>query len=255
MDHLSNSQINLYLLCSQKYKFQYIEKLPKPFKASALAFGSALHSALSWLHKDRMNGSHATLDRLYRIFDADWYSQRVDADVRFKEGEDDMKLALMGKEMLSLYFKEPPKKLKGTEVPFIVPLVNPSNGEILDVKLEGFFDLVEADDTIVEFKTSAQVLSLSDIDASMQLTAYGYAFEHLHGRMPKGFKLVNFVKNKKIRMEVTETTRGKSDLVGFFTVAEQVLKGIRSGVYIPHTGYWCKDCEYRAQCPIWKDKM
>ena len=56
MDHLSSSQINLYLLCSLKYKFIYLDKLPKPFKSSGLMFGSAMHSALSWVHKEKING-------------------------------------------------------------------------------------------------------------------------------------------------------------------------------------------------------
>ena len=56
MDHLSSSQLNLYLQCSLKYKFQYVDGLPRPCKASGLAFGSALHSALAWFHKELAAG-------------------------------------------------------------------------------------------------------------------------------------------------------------------------------------------------------
>ena len=61
MEYLSSSRINLYLNCSLKYKFNYVDKLPKPFKSSALVFGSAIHSAISWLHKQEMNGNGVTL--------------------------------------------------------------------------------------------------------------------------------------------------------------------------------------------------
>ena len=54
MDHLSASQMNLYFQCSLKYKFQYLDKLPKPFKASGLVFGSAIHLAISWVHKNQI---------------------------------------------------------------------------------------------------------------------------------------------------------------------------------------------------------
>ena len=58
MDHLSCSQMNLYLQCPPKYKFLYIDGLPKPFKPSGLAFGGSIHAALAWLHKQRMNGNY-----------------------------------------------------------------------------------------------------------------------------------------------------------------------------------------------------
>ena len=251
MDHLSSSQINLYLQCGLKYKFQYIDHLPKPFRPSALAFGSALHSALSWLHKERIQGNQVSLGRLYKIFNADWFSQTVEMDTHYKDGEEEMKLVVLGKEMLGLYFNEPQKKLKGSEVPFTVPLVNVATGEQLDINLEGFFDLVEADDTIVEFKTSAQAWTENDLRSNLQLTAYGYAFELLCGRPPRGFKVVNFVKSKKPRIEILETTRGKAHYEAFLYVAEQVLKGIATAVFPPRPGFWCKECEYKALCPIW----
>ena len=49
IEHLSKSQISLYMDCSLKYKFQYIDNLPKPFKPAGLAFGTSIHSALEWL--------------------------------------------------------------------------------------------------------------------------------------------------------------------------------------------------------------
>src|SRR5579862_6768058 len=252
MDHLSSSQINLYLLCGLKYRFQYIDKLPKPFKSSALLFGSAIHSALSWLHDQRQAGTPDSLERLYKIFDADFYSQKVEKNITFKDGEDEMKLIAMGKEMLGFYYQEPPNEIKGSEMRFNFPLVNHRTGESLGINLEGYFDLIEADDTIVEFKTSAQTLSQSDIKSHLQLTAYGYAFDLLYGRLPRAFKLVNFVKTKKPKMEITETYRGKENFEAFFFLVEQVLNGIERKVFLPRPGYWCRDCEYAAQCPIGK---
>ena len=252
MDHLSSSQITLYLQCGLKYKYQYIDQLPKPFRSSALAFGSALHSALAWLHEQRMQGKNVSLEMLYKIFDADWFTQKVDAKIRFKDGEQEMGLGMLGKEMLALYLQEPQKKLMGAEVRFNVPLVDPSTGESLEMNLEGFLDLVEADGTIVEFKTSAAALSGSDLDGRLQFTAYSYAYEHLNRKPPKGIKIVNFVKAKKPRISVLETQRTKADYIGFIFVAREVLKAIKSGVFPPSPGYWCKECEYAPICPLWQ---
>lgn len=251
IEHLSSSQMNLYLQCSLKYKFQYIDGIPKPFKSSGLAFGSAIHSALSWFHKARMNGREVSLEDFYRIFDADWYSQNVDTDIRYKNGEEKMKLVVMAKDLLALYFHHPYKETKGAEVPFTVPLINPSNSERFAVDLEGFIDLIEEDDTIVEFKTSNQTLDQKAIDDHLQLTVYSYAYEMLYQKAPKLIKVVDFVKTKKPKMIVLKTRRNKNDYQRLFHLASQVLKGILSQIFYPRPSFWCKDCEYGKHCKAW----
>jgi CRISPR/Cas system-associated exonuclease Cas4 (RecB family) len=252
MDHLSNSQINLYLQCSLKYKFQYVDFFPKPFKPSGLALGSAVHSALSWLNKERMNGNSVTLDRLYKIFDADWYSLKVDAEIRYKNGEEEMKLTVLAKELLGLYFSEPHRKVKGTEIPFVVPIVNPQSGQRLPIDLEGVIDLIEEEDAITEFKTSAQTMDATEVGTNLQLTIYSYAYEMLAHRPPKLLRIIDLVKAKKPKMIVLKTERGKADYERFFFLASQVLKGIRSQVFFPRSGFWCKDCEYGEYCRDWR---
>lgn len=255
IDHLSSSQINLYLQCGLKYKYQYIDALPKSFRPSALVFGSALHSTLAWFHEQKMNQHGVTLEKLYQIFDADWYSQRVEADIHFKDGEKEMNLLNMGREMLTMYLQEEHKKAKGCEIPFTVPLMSPSNGEDLGIALEGYFDLIEEDGTIVEFKTSAIALSSSDIDTRIQLTAYSYAYQLLYRKPPQGLRVVDFVKAKKPKIVVIETKRNTNDHLGFLYTAQEVLHGIKSRVFVPRQGFWCKECEYADICPLWKNKV
>ena len=47
---ISVSQINLYRTCSLKYRFQYIDQLPRLVRAAGLVFGSAVHKALEWFY-------------------------------------------------------------------------------------------------------------------------------------------------------------------------------------------------------------
>lgn len=254
INHLSASQINLYLQCGLKYRYQYIDLLPKPFRPSALAFGSVLHSTLAWFHEETMKGNAVTLEKLYRIFDADWYSQCLDVNIHFKEGEKEMNLLNTGREMLTIFFQEKHPKVKGCEVPFTVPLRSPIGGPDLEIALEGYFDLIEEDGTIVEYKTSAIALSASDIDARIQLTAYSYAYQLLFHKPPKGIRVVDFVKGKKPKIVVIETKRDKNDHLGFLHTAQEVLKGIRAEIFIPRQSFWCKECEYADICPLFKNK-
>jgi len=252
MDHLSSSQINLYMQCSLKYRFQYIDGLPKLFKASGLVFGSAIHSAISWFHKNQMAGRNVPLEKLYSIFTADWYGQTVESEIRYREGETETSQVFLGKEILNLYYHEPSKRVAGTEIPFTVPLVSPINGEHLGINLEGYIDLIEENDTIVEFKTSIKTMDLKELN--LQLTAYSYAYEMLYQKRPKNLRVVNFLKLKKPKMLSLEVKPACIDHQRFFHLAKEALKGIRSGVFFPRQSWWCNGCVYAGPCRVWGGK-
>lgn len=198
------------------------------------------------------NGSGITLQRFWKILEADWYAQRLDTEIFYKAGEAEAALASLGREFLRLYFTSPEKQVKASEIPFVVPLRNIVTGEHLSVNLEGFIDLIAGDDTIVEFKTSAQTMNARDANTHLQLTAYSYAYEMLYQRPAKALKIVDFVKSRRPKMVVLETTRTRSDHQRFFCLAGQVLNAIQSRIFFPRTGYWCRDCEYARPCKTWK---
>jgi len=255
-DHLSVSQINLYLLCSLKYRFQYLDELPKPFRPSALAFGSSIHAALSWFHDQVVKGNGmvegVTVERAAKIYGADWFAQTLDTKIHYERGQSASHFAALAKELLTIYIARPQTGIKASEVHFNVPLANPQGGAPLEVSLEGFFDLLTCDEGIVEFKTSGQTLTSRDADSHLQLTAYSYAYEALYHRPPAALKIVDLVKAKKPKMVVLETVRTKADHQRFLALAKEVFGGIRNGVFFPRTGYWCRDCEYLRQCRAWK---
>ena len=61
---LSVSQVNAYLGCSLKYRFQYVDKIPRPWRVAAMAFGSSVHAAVEWFHKERLVGRSPELEWL-----------------------------------------------------------------------------------------------------------------------------------------------------------------------------------------------
>lgn len=250
-DHLSVSQMNLYLLCSLKYRYQYLDELPKPFRSSALVFGSAIHAALSWYHTQEVSGNGVTLEKFCKIFDADWYAQQLDANILYDSAESKTALRMVGREILGLYFAKPQEKIQGNEVAFTIPLVNPATGEKLPMNLEGFIDLISGDDTIVEFKTSGQAMNARDADNHLQLTAYSYAYQTINHKPAKHLRIVDFVKARKPKMIVLDTSRTVEDHKRFFHIAKTVLSGIRNRIFFPRTGFWCRDCEYAPQCKAW----
>ncbi len=252
-DHLSASQINVYLLCGLKYRFQYVDRLPKPFKSSGLAFGSVIHSTIDWFHKHRIEQRQVTLEQMYRILEADWYCQQCEEKIRFKDGEDQGRLLVMARELLGLYYHSPLNGMVQAEFPFRLHLVNPLTGENLGVPLDGFIDLIEAGDTITEFKTSARSLDADSVDDLLQLTTYSYAYHVLFGKEPQRLKVVNFVKTRTPKLNVLDAaSRKPQDYARLFYLAKEVLRGIRSGIFFPRQSFLCKDCEYERPCGGWK---
>lgn len=250
-DHLSISQINLYLTCPLKYRFTYIDELPKPFKPSGLALGSAIHSSIAWLHKWRLSGIQPSFKDLAKIFQADWSALKLD-NILFKDGKKEKDLMDKGKEMLEFYyFNFPLNHIKAVELPFRVPLANLETGEVLDLPLDGIIDLIEEKDTVVELKTSSRTIDPLSLSQNLQLTAYGYAYFVIYRKNPK-LRIDSLIKSKKVRMEQLQVRRDKEDYIRLFHVAKEVLKGIRSGYFCPNYSWMCNDCQYYETCQKWE---
>ena len=101
MEPLSISQVQTYLGCPLKYRFQYIEKIPRPWRAAALAFGSSVHAAVEWFHKERLADSDPEVASVVQVFDADWFAQNLEPLV-FADKDSKDSLAEKGRQMLAL---------------------------------------------------------------------------------------------------------------------------------------------------------
>jgi putative RecB family exonuclease len=252
-ESLSPSQINLYLTCSLKYRFQYIDRLPKLTHSASLVFGGAIHAALEWLHKERKKGKPPPLDEILRVFEADWNAQIFGETVAFADNGDSPEAMIRkGKELLSQFFHQFACSVKEAELHFQLPLVHPTTGEVVDVPLRGVIDLVEEGDVLDEFKTSQKSWSASDLPDNVQLTAYAYAYRMLFGHPAKMLRIVNLVRTKNVKIEPMTTERGEADYARLFHLGKEVRKGVTGQVFIPSRGCWmCKDCEYDRDCREW----
>lgn len=252
---LSASAIQLYLTCSLKYRFQYVDRLPRLTLSANQAFGTAIHAALNWLHKERKQGRTPPLAEVLQVFAADWYAQtEVEGGqaVRFDDAGDRGTLAHKGKELLTQYYHLPARQVRDSEMHFTLPLVNPATGEVLDVPLRGVIDLVEADDVIVEFKAPQKAPPLADLPDNIQVTTYAYAYTKLFGKPPREIRKVSLVRTKAPRVDTQTTGRDERDFTRLFHLGREVLKGHGAEVFLPNRGCWlCNDCEYRRDCDEW----
>src|SRR5439155_9780318 len=197
---ISVSQVNAYLACPLQYRFQYVDEIPRPWRVAAMAFGSSIHAAVEWFHKERVAGRSPELTQVLQVFDADWYAQNVEPLV-FSERESKDSLAEKGRSMLELYVEwANGTRPVAVDQFFELDLSDPETGEVLDVRLRGIIDLVEEGETLVDLKTAGRTLEQGGLERHLQLSTYALAFFLLHGSIPK-LRLDMLLKTSKPRLE------------------------------------------------------
>jgi putative RecB family exonuclease len=251
MEPISVSQVQAYLGCPLKYRFRYIDRIPPPWRPAALAFGSSIHAAVEWFQRERRAGRTPNPSAVAAIFDADWYAQNLEPLV-FSIRETAESVAEMGRKMLTLYVEQSDGRVpEATEERFEVDLVDPSNGEILDLRLRGVVDLIEDGDTLVDLKTAGRTVSSGDLERHLQLSVYALAFLLLRGRIPR-LRLDMLLKTKLPRLERHATSRSLEDLGWTARLIRQVAQAIHDGHFFPNPSWRCAECEYFAHCQRWR---
>ena len=247
----SVSQIQAYLGCSLKYRFQYIDKLPRPWRPAALVFGSSVHAAVEWFHKERLACAAPKIEDVLKIFDADWFAQTLEPVV-FADGETKDDLQAKGQAMLRLYVgQEQGTEPMAVEEWFELDLADPETGEDLAVRLRGVIDLIEQGDTVVELKTAARALPSGDLERHLQLSTYALVYLLLHRRVP-ALRIDMLLKTKTPRLERFETTRTPADLAWTARLIERTARAIEAEHFFPNPSWRCTECEYFAQCQSWR---
>jgi putative RecB family exonuclease len=248
---LSVSQVQAYLACPLKYRFQYVDKIPRPWRVAAMAFGSSVHAAVEWFHRERMAGRVPDLTGVLKVFDADWYAQNVEPLV-FSEKESKDGLLEKGRAMLQLYVESANgAKPVAVEQPFELDLADPETGEVFEVRLRGIVDLVEEGDTLVDLKTAGRTLEQGGLERHLQLSTYALVYFLLKGVIPN-LRLDLLLKTAKPRLERHLTTRTVEELSWTAQLIREVAAAIETEHFFPNPSWRCTECEYFAHCQQWR---
>lgn len=235
---LSSYQIDDYITCPLKYRYVHILK---GFiqKHPAVIYGNALHAAVSFYNKRKMEGKFTTIDDLINIFEQSWITEGFIS----KEHEDRMKDE--GKKVLKAFFEREEKDGKVptyVEWDFKVMVDN-------DIKLIGRFDRVDVldDEVIISDFKSSDVSSKKRADErtkeSLQLAIYGFSWYKLYNKIPK-VSLV-FLESGVVGEYVLK----EKDLTRIEEKIRFVASGIRRKNFNPIANYNnCFYCAYQRIC-------
>ncbi|MGB9887964.1 MAG: RecB family exonuclease, partial [Moorellales bacterium] len=173
-DHVSVTQIRMYLRCPAQYYFRYVLglKIPPP---GAAVLGRAVHKGLEHYFRaklDRPEG--APLREVLEVFAAAFEAEAPEADWADDSparAKDD------GAALLRLHREE--------VAPHLAPAAVERRVEIplAGATLLGFVDLETADGLIVDHKTVSRTPPESKAQEDLQLSAYALAYRAAHGRL------------------------------------------------------------------------
>lgn len=248
---LSVTQVQAYLACPLKFRFQYVDGIPRPWRVAGMAFGSSIHAAVEWFQRERVVGRTPALADVVKIFDADWYAANLEPLV-FSDRESRDGLAEKGRAMLQLYLEA----LNGTrpvavEQFFELDLTDPETGEIFDLKLRGIVDLVEEDGTLVDLKTAGRSMPQEDVDRHLQLSTYALGSFLKTGEVPK-LRLDVLLKTSRPRLERYTTSRSVRELAWTANLVGEVASAIQAEIFFPSPSWRCAECEYFQHCQAWR---
>ena len=250
---ITASKITTYLMCARKFAFRYVEEIPPAWKSSALAFGSAIHSALEAFHSAKKDGRLMSAEEVATIFLSDWQAAQLD-ELHFKEGEDGASLRDLGLALVTRYVESAGDlKVREVESRFEIPLVDETTGEVLGPSLRGVFDLILDGHVVVELKTAARAWDETAMSRNLQLTAYSYAYWSLHQVMP-WLQVTALLKYKRPKIDRYRAGRTSEEHAWFVHLAATIARGIETEVFPPNPGWLCNDCEYLAPCSGWRGR-
>ena len=262
--HVSYSQIFVYLSCSLKYQFQYVEQRPHEHVSIALPFGSAIHSAIERYHRGVMkNGVPDPLWQIQDLF-ADCLTTEVEkreVPVIYKKQTPDRQAAIdMGKGMLKAFYEGIDLtgfEIVGVELPLTARLFT-DEGQPVDMVVTGIIDLLLKDRQgyliAVDNKTAKNPYAQATVDEDIQLTSYAYLLAANKYVFPTADVYCRFDVMRKLKTPKFEqhyTIRTAEQRRRFAKLTGAVLAGIDGRVFMPSKSWMCSDCQFRKACEAW----
>ncbi len=247
MSCISPSRVTLYLLCPRKYKFRYLEKRVQERISANFVLGSAVHAAIEWWQRRRIEGTEVELRHVLAIFRADWFGGTNGLEIDYGKREA-ASYKETGLGLVELYVQrfngeEPPDDVElglEAEVPDVV------NGGVLPAPLLGYIDASKGN-VITEVKTAARKNAVWHW--GLQLAAYSFAWREKTGVRPR-MRVVQLIKTKDAKIEVDELMLSDRDEAWMLEVFSEVHDAVRRGAFPPNKSWMCPSCEYRDACGV-----
>lgn len=233
MDHLSHSQIQTFLICPRKWRFDKIDKAPCERRPATLLFGSAVHEAVAAINLASLEGGSPDGQAIFRQAWSD--ALAGGPEVVYGAKDDAGSLLAKGLELVSLY--RPPPGVIGVEQPFSIHFDDLPT-------IEGRIDIITqgADGSLGlwDVKTSA-TRSITDTTAlEMQLGLYDLAYP---AQVHRALVLAKLKEPCQEQQDITICPPRRLE-----RQYRRVHHAMVSGVDYINPGWHCATCPFRDRC-------
>jgi len=239
---ISYSRCSTYQHCPQRYKLQYVDRLPPP-RAIELEFGGAVHQALSFMFDPR----EVTLPSLEQVIDVFARAWQESADVgaeeerqaRFEEGVRLLQRFYQGHSQ-----REEGRSTLATEQFFSLPF---DDHHLLSGRIDRVDALPDNKLEVIDYKTTRRMPPQPVMAKDAQLAIYRLAADHLYPGREVTTALVYVLHDYEMRMTQTpDFLAEKMDEI------RDVITGIEVGDFEPRPGPLCDWCGYRGFCVLYR---
>lgn len=254
-NHLSFSQISMFLRCSQSWYYRYIDPgVPLP-PGIALIKGKSVHSGIEYNFSQKIE-SHADLDKKdivdKAVFEYEESTKNTEIFITEEDGGKG-KAMIIGEGLDSL--------VAATElyVDEAAPTIQPVAVELRQTvnipdcrPLVTVIDCIDDQKRVRDFKVTGKSKPQSEADNSLQLTLYALAYHDVNGEMPNELTLDTLVTTKKPKYSVISTKRDEMDFITAVRTIQAVEKAINAEIFLPPAeGSWVcssRHCGYYKMC-------
>lgn len=249
---VSTSRLNTFHQCRLKFFFRYVLELVKP-GAVNLFVGKAVHAALQRWGVARWRGEPEDAETIKQALVDHWATARIEEPVEWEEEtEEGHREKALG--LVEMYLQETP--IPPEEKPEAIEVrVEADLGRHGLPNLVGVIDRIRPGGRILDYKTSSTTpQSVSVLHRNeTQLTAYGVLYRDATGERESGLELHHLVKTKVPKLVVSTfepITEGQKTKL--FRTIESYVDGVQREDFVPSPGLHCVNCEFFAECLVWK---
>ena len=240
LDHVSVSQLNMWLRCPRQWEYRYVKGLKIP-PSGALVEGRCYHKSLeeNFLHKIE-SYEDLPVDECLDAFSTEWSKALSEEESIDWEGKNPRDIKNEGHKLVRKYITD--------QAPYVQPLEVEEwyISEISGVKFVARLDLIDCTGVVIDHKTSNKLYSQADVDRDMQASAAAFSLDR-----PIIFHNHVAVKFANPRIQVVKTVRTREDIEWWLDAASAIVAQMKSGIAPPRpTGWWCSPeyCGFYERC-------
>jgi putative RecB family exonuclease len=243
--HLSPSSASMFEQCARRWKFRYLDRLPDPPGAAALA-GTFAHKVLELLFQHPP--AQRTRERAKVIAREVWPATEADPDFQALGLDEAAGRQFRWKGWLAvegLWKLEDPTRVQ------VVATEQQVLTELSGVPFRGIVDRLErAPDgslEVADYKSGRAPTARYSEDRLAQVLLYASAVEASTGDRPSRARLL-YLGQKAVTVEVSERAV-EPVLDNLRSTWQRMEQACATGIFAVRTGPLCGWCPYAAQCP------